>query len=79
MSNMSGPWRCEREGFAARSSGETRETNPYHLLLGADVRPWLKKVQRDMTTAWWRGWDKAHGQLESNGLSAGHDGAVATR
>ena len=57
------PWQCEREGFAARSSGEEREANPYNLAPTPDARPWLKKVQRDMAATWWKGWDKAHRQL----------------
>ena len=57
------PWQCEREGFAARSSGAEREANPYNLAPRPDARPWLKKVNRDMSAAWWRGWDKAHRQL----------------
>ena len=28
MTNVSGPWRCEKEGFAARSSDEDRAANP---------------------------------------------------
>ena len=60
---MDTPWKCEREGFAARSAGTDRQANPYDLILPADTRAWLKKVQRDMTAAWWRGWDKAHQEL----------------
>jgi len=57
------PWQCEREGFAARSSGAEREANPYNIAPRLDARAWLKKVQRDMAAAWWRGWDKADRQL----------------
>ena len=57
------PWQCEREGFAARSSGAEREANPYNIAPRPDARAWLKKVQRDMAAAWWKGWDKAHCQL----------------
>jgi len=57
------PWQCEREGFAARSSGAEREANPYNIAPRPDARAWLKKVQRDMAAAWWRGWDKADRQL----------------
>ena len=57
------PWQCEREGFAARSSGAEREANPYNLAPRPDARAWLKKVQRDMAAAWWKGWGKADRQL----------------
>ena len=63
MTDVSGPWRCEKEGSAARSSGEDRATNPYDVILGSDARPWLKEVQRDMAMAWWGGWDKADREL----------------
>ena len=70
MSDAGEPWQCEREGFAARSSGVDREANPYNVVLRPDARPWLKKVQRDMSAAWWGGWDQAHRQLSGGRVSA---------
>jgi len=60
---MSGPWQCERDGFEARLAGVDRTINPYDLILSPQSRPWLKKLQRDKTTAWRRGWDKADQQF----------------
>ena len=64
--------KCEKEGFAARIRGEDRATNPHALILSPDSRPWLKKMQRDMSAAWWCGWDKAHHELAGNRSFVGH-------
>ena len=61
---MSTPGQCERDGFEARLTGVDRPINPYDLILPPQSRPWLKKLQRDKTAAWWRGWDKADQQLK---------------
>ena len=45
-------------------TGVDRQRNPYDLLLPPQSRPWLKKLQRDKTAAWWRGWDKADQQFK---------------
>jgi hypothetical protein len=72
LSDTRNPSKCEKEGFAAGLSGDDRATNPYALILSPDARPWLKKLQRDMSTAWWCGWDKAHHQLAGKGSFVGH-------
>ena len=77
--NTGAPWKCEREGFAARSGGTDRATNPYNLILGPDVRPWLKTMQRDMAKAWWKGWDTAHRQLAGKAFFAGQERYVLER
>jgi hypothetical protein len=72
MSDSRNPSKCEKEGFAARSSGEDRTTNPYNVILAPDARPWLKKRHRDMSAAWWLGWDKAHHELAGTRSFIGH-------
>ena len=70
MADLGSTSKCETEGFVARSSGAERESNPYNLILRPDVRPWLQKVQRDMSAAWWQGWDRAHRHLSGGRVPA---------